>query len=71
LKESGSLTGFRFNGIDFPVEPKTVFYDWLYCSFLLGYRDWAPNLYAYAGFQTLSLTRIDRSTAKLDPRRCL
>jgi hypothetical protein len=50
LKESGSLRGFRFNGIDFPVEPKTVFYDWLYCSFLLGYRDWAPKLYAYAGF---------------------
>jgi uncharacterized protein DUF6977 len=50
LKESGQLTGFRFNGFDFPLEPKTAFYDWLYCSFLLGYRDWATKLYAYAGF---------------------
>ena len=50
LKESGELTGFRFEGFDFPLEPKTVFYDWLYCSFLSDYRDWAEKLYVYAGF---------------------
>jgi len=50
LRESGRLVGFRFEGIDFPLEPKTVFYDWLYCSFLVHHRDWAIKLYAYAGF---------------------
>jgi len=50
LKESGALIGFRFEGFDFPLEPKTVFYDWLYCSFLSDYRDWARKLYGYAGF---------------------
>ena len=50
LKGSGALIGFRFEGFDFPLEPKTVFYDWLYCSFLSGYRDWAVKLYDYAGF---------------------
>lgn len=50
LKESGLLTGFRFEGMDFPLEPKTTFYDWLYCSFLIGYRDWAVKLNDYAGF---------------------
>jgi hypothetical protein len=50
LKESGALVGFRFEGFDFPLEPKTAFYDWLYISFLKDYRDWAPKLYAYAGF---------------------
>lgn len=50
LKESGRLIGFRFGSFDFPLEPKTVFYDWLYCSFLSGYRDWAVKLYDYAGF---------------------
>ncbi len=50
LKESGALIGFRFEGFDFPIEPKTVFYDWLYCSFLAEYRDWVPTLYGYAGF---------------------
>lgn len=50
LKESGALIGFRFEGFDFPLEPMTVFYDWLYCSFLSDYRDWARKLYRYAGF---------------------
>jgi hypothetical protein len=50
LKESGSLVGFCFEGVEFPLEPKTVFYDWLYCSFLVEYRDWAVKLNDYAGF---------------------
>jgi len=50
LKESGRLIGFRFEGVDFPTEPKTAFYDWLYCSFLSKHRDWAVSLYKYAGF---------------------
>jgi hypothetical protein len=50
LRESGVLIRFRFEGFDFPLEPKTVFYDWLYCSFLSEYRDWARKLYDYAGF---------------------
>lgn len=32
LKASGPLTAFRYQGQDFPLEPKTVFYDWLYCA---------------------------------------
>jgi hypothetical protein len=50
LKESGNLIGFEFEGYRFPLEPKTAFYDWLYVTFLNDYRDWAPKLYAYAGF---------------------
>ena len=50
LKESGNLIGFEFEGFRFPLEPKTVFYDWLYIRFLNDYRDWAPKLYVYAGF---------------------
>jgi hypothetical protein len=50
LRESGALKGFRFEGRDYPLEPKTTFYDWLYCSFLMGYRDWAVKLYQYAAF---------------------
>jgi len=50
LQQSGRLVGFSFEGTDFPLEPKTAFYDWLYCTFLWEYRDWATKLYAYAGF---------------------
>ena len=30
LRESGNLTAFRYNGTDWPLLPKTAFYDWLY-----------------------------------------
>jgi len=50
LRESGRLIGFRFEGCDFPLEPKTAFYDWLYISVLKNHRDWAKTLYDYAGF---------------------
>ncbi len=30
LKTSGKLVKFTYQGVDWPLEPKTVFYDWLY-----------------------------------------
>jgi len=50
LKESGRLIGFNFEGLEFPLEPKTAFYDWLYISVLGNYQDWAHALYKYDGF---------------------
>ena len=50
LQESGRLVRFSFDGTDFPLEPKTAFYDWLYCTFLWDHKEWATKLYAYAGF---------------------
>ncbi len=34
LRDSGRLVGFRSNGRDWALEPKTVFYDWLYINAL-------------------------------------
>ena len=56
LQESGRLIGFCFEGIDFPLEPKTAFYDWLYCSFLWDHREWAKKLYEYAGFTDIEFS---------------
>ena len=42
LQESGNLVKFNFEGSDWPIEPKTVFYDWLYIQALrqsVGLRD--------------------------------
>jgi len=50
LQESGRLTGFRFNGFSFPLEPKTIFYDWLYITAIYPHREWLERLYRYAGF---------------------
>lgn len=32
LKDSGRLLKFMLNGDLYPLEPKTLFYDWLYCN---------------------------------------
>ncbi len=32
LKEGKKLIGFRFLGIEWPLEPKTLFYDWIYIN---------------------------------------
>ena len=58
LQESGALVGFRFEGVDFPLEPKTAFYDWLYVSFLKNFKDWAPKLYAYGGSKAFTVRQI-------------
>lgn len=34
LKESGSLQKFVYNDHDYPLEPKSLFFDWLYISVL-------------------------------------
>lgn len=41
LQNSGELIGFNFCGEDFPTEPQTAFYDWLYIK-ALWQKD--PNL---------------------------
>ena len=53
LKESGQLVAFRFEGIDWPLEPKTTFYDWLYLTSVYPHREWAVKLYAYGGFSDI------------------
>jgi hypothetical protein len=50
LQESGRLTGFRFNDFSFPLEPKTIFYDWLYITAIYPHREWLERLYKYGGF---------------------
>ncbi|MFU2059022.1 DarT1-associated NADAR antitoxin family protein [Avibacterium endocarditidis] len=39
LKESGNLINFTFNGKDYPLEPKSLFYDWLYLNVLFSDRN--------------------------------
>lgn len=50
LRESGRLVGFKFDQLGFPLEPKTVFYDWLYVTAIFPHRDWLERLHRYAGF---------------------
>lgn len=50
LQASGRLLYFRFNGFSFPLEPTTLFYDWLYINAIYPHSQWLERLYVYAGF---------------------
>lgn len=53
LRESGHLIGFEFDGLQWPLEPKTTFYDWLYVGCIYPHREWATKLYSYGGFSDI------------------
>ena len=54
LRNSGNLVGFNFCGEDFPIEPQTAFYDWLYINALWQKKpDLVQGLYRYRGFSDI------------------
>ena len=50
LKNSGKLTAFNFMGEDWPLQPQTLFYDWLYLNALNQNQDLANNISEFDGF---------------------
>lgn len=50
LKESGNLTGFKFYGREFPLSPKSYFYDWLYLKALNQNPSLAKRLLEFSAF---------------------
>lgn len=50
LKNSGRLTGFKFCGTEWPLEPKTMFYDWLYINALSKNEVLSSDILKYSAF---------------------
>ena len=54
LHDSGRLIRFEFEGHRFPLQPMTVFYDWLYLTAVYPHRQWLKdrltNRVSYVGF---------------------
>ena len=50
IKESGRLIGFNYFGQEWPLVPKTAFYDWLYLSALSPHKEYLKKLFYYKGF---------------------
>lgn len=53
LKNSGQLVGFNFLGQEWPLEPKTAFYDWLYLTALSPHKEFLRILFKYKGFSDI------------------
>jgi hypothetical protein len=50
LKESGNLLKFVFFSTEFPLKPRTLFYDWLYINALNQNDELADQVLKYSGF---------------------
>ena len=53
LRQSGRLIGFSFLGVDWPLEPKTAFYDWLYINALRKSPDLVQKMSEYEAFSDI------------------
>jgi hypothetical protein len=52
----GNIVGFRFEGADFPTEPKNAFYDWLYIRAILPHEGWIKRNLNYSGYSDIEFT---------------
>jgi hypothetical protein len=50
IRDSGNIVGFQLGDLNFPSEPKTAFYDWLYIRALYPHRDFLKRLERFVGF---------------------
>lgn len=51
IKTSGDLKAFEFEGVTWELEPKSAFYDWIYCNALYLHVDYIKeNLVKYDAF---------------------
>lgn len=50
IKNSGRLKSFNYFGMEWPLIPKTAFYDWLYLSALKPYQEYLKKLFEFKGF---------------------
>lgn len=50
LKTSGRLIGFQFFGVDWPIEPKTLFYDWIYLNALYRTKNLKQKVVEFSAF---------------------
>jgi len=53
LKTSGDLKGFRFFNLNFPLLPRTYFYDWLYINTLLQNKKLAEDVLFFENFSDI------------------
>lgn len=54
LRTSGDVVKFRLEGIDFPTEPKTYFYDWLYIHALYQNKELTDAILGYRVFTDIA-----------------
>ena len=58
LKESGEVVSFNFFGKNFPIEPKTFFYDWLYINALQKNKHLSDKIVGFSAFTDIEFNPV-------------
>lgn len=58
LKTSGKIISFKFLNKDYPTEPKTLFYDWLYINVLEKNKELHKDLFQYNCFTDIEFNPV-------------
>ncbi|WP_319568676.1 DarT1-associated NADAR antitoxin family protein [Cohaesibacter marisflavi] len=53
VRQNGTLTGFKFFKKQFPIQPRTFFYDWLYINTLHKDEELSADICRFAGFSDI------------------
>ena len=56
LKNSGAMTAFVFESVEYPLEPKNGFYDWLYIRALCENEEYMEEVTKYNAFTDVEFT---------------
>jgi hypothetical protein len=54
IKSSGRIVGFKFRGDEYPNNPPTAFYDWLYMNAIYSKNDILEHISEFDGFTDIS-----------------
>ena len=68
IRESGRLIGFSYFGQEWPLIPKTAFYDWLYLTALRPHQEFLGKLLEYKGFTDIEFN--PRKSINCQGRTC-
>ncbi len=58
LRESGKLISFKFYNVQWELEPKTLFYDWLYINALYIKKDLANEVLKFDAFTDIEFNHL-------------
>ncbi len=58
IRNSGDLVAFNFHGDDFPINPKSAFYDWLYIIALFQNPDLADKILKFQGYSDIAFNPV-------------
>ena len=58
IKDSGRIIGFKYQGINYPTIPKTLFYDWMYCQALYSDKELMSLIINYDFFTVFEFNLV-------------